>query len=102
MSSKPRNPNRDLGTHAVLLALRDTPEAFAAARVVGHWVWCEFRERPGPDVLAALKELGFHWNKRREAWQHPCGRFSRSAPGDPRARYGSVPAAALDLETVAT
>jgi hypothetical protein len=26
-------------------------------------------------VTAELAQLGFHWNRRRQVWQHPCGQF---------------------------
>jgi hypothetical protein len=39
----------------------------------------------------AITPLGFHWNKRRGVWQHPCGSFDPlgSHPTDPRAKYRS-------------
>jgi hypothetical protein len=38
-----------------------------------------------------LWALGFHWNQRRNVWQHPCGMFDPlgSHPTDPRAKYRS-------------
>jgi hypothetical protein len=90
------NPNRTLGTLDVLRRLRDQcPVAFDAARVVGQWVWVEFAEKPAADVRAVLKALGFHWNRDREAWQHPCGVFSARGTHDPRWKYGAVSASAL-------
>lgn len=101
LSAKPwkRNPNRTLGTMDVLARLKaDAPAAFDAARVVGVWVWCEFDAKPDAGTRSVLKALGFHWNRDRVAWQHPCGRFMHHSPGDPREKYGSIPAAALDDE----
>lgn len=91
---KERNANRRIGTLDLLARLKaDIPAAFAAARVVGRWVWLEFDTKPAAAVRAAIKGLGFHWNRDREAWQHPCGWFSKRGPGDPRAKYGEVRAA---------
>ena len=97
-----RRANRWLDTSVVLERLReDAPEAYALAEIVGRWVWVSFADKPGADVRNALKNLGFSWNKRRECWQHPCGHPTKSSPGDPRFKYGSVPASALDDETKA-
>lgn len=94
------NANRSLGTTEVLERLRsDIPGAFEAARVVGHWIWLEFTAKPSADIRTAIKALGFHWNRQREAWQHPCGFFSRRSPGNPKWKYGVVDAAAV-LEEV--
>lgn len=88
-----RRANRELGTVVVLERLRDAiPSAFKAARVVGRWVWLEFASKPDTDVRAAIGLLGFHWNRKREAWQHPCGFFMPHSPGDPRDKYGVVQA----------
>jgi hypothetical protein len=41
-----------------------------------------------------LSELGFHWNNKRQSWQHPCGLFrDQSVTFDPRKKYGSYFAA---------
>jgi hypothetical protein len=41
-----------------------------------------------------LAELGFHWNNKRQSWQHPCGTITdERATYDPRKRYGSYFAA---------
>ena len=36
-----------------------------------------------------LAQLGFHWNRERQAWQHPCGNFRLSSSQDPHERYQS-------------
>jgi hypothetical protein len=38
-------------------------------------------------VTAHLAQLGFHWNRRRRVWQHPCGRFCTGTHRDPREVY---------------
>ena len=38
-------------------------------------------------VTAALSELGFHWNRKRQLWQHPCGQFVTGSRRDPRDKY---------------
>ena len=86
-----RKANRQMSTAHVLEHLRaDAPAAFDAARVVGRWVWLEFSDKPSEPVRTAIKALGFHWNRQREAWQHPCGFFMHHSPGDPRDKYGVV------------
>lgn len=61
------------------------------ADVVGRWVWVEFAEKPAGEIIAALKAAGFHWNRKRECWQHDCGFPSApSRNSDPREKYGSV------------
>jgi len=76
----------------------EAPELFEQAVVVGQWVWLEFTgARPSPKVLVKLRQLGFHWNKRRRSWQHPCGTRS---PNDPRetGKYEVVAATAFELK----
>jgi hypothetical protein len=86
------------GTIDLLKKLKtEAPELFEQAVVVGQWVWLEFTgARPLPQVLVKLRQLGFHWNKRRRCWQHPCGTRS---PNDPRenGKYEVVAATALKL-----
>ena len=63
------------------------PAAYRLAEVVGKWVWVQFKEQPTAEIRQALAQLGFHWNRERQAWQHPCGQFSLSSSGDPREKY---------------
>ena len=44
-------------------------------------------------ITAALSQFGFHWNGKRQVWQHPCGPASEGSPDDPRAKYGTIHAA---------
>jgi len=85
--------NRGLSSVEVLDRLhKEKPEVLPAVRVVGRWLWAEFEEKPGEDVLKAVKVLGFRWSRRRKAWQHPCGDTGRKRPArgyDPRDKYGS-------------
>ena len=81
-----------------LLALlrRETPKFFELAEVVGKWVWIQFDQKQPVTVTAVLSELGFHWNNKRQSWQHPCGLFrDRSVSFDPRQKYGSYFAASI-------
>jgi hypothetical protein len=91
-----RRVNRSLDTAKLLSLLKsETPKFFELAEVVGKWVWIEFTEKQPAAVTRVLAELGFHWNKVRQAWQHPCGMYrDRSVNYDPRKRYGSYFAAA--------
>ena len=83
-----REANRMLGTEAVVAALRGACEyAYERAEIVGEWVWVSFDEPPTPQLRAILSQLGFHWNNKRQVWQHPCGQLTQGTPNDPREKY---------------
>ncbi len=85
-----RRRNRRLKTVAVLNLLAGVmPETYRLAEVVGRWVWVQFADAPAAEVRQRLSQIGFHWNRQRQAWQHPCGRFSLATTQDPREWYGS-------------
>ena len=87
---KRRMSNRMLGTDQLLALLQqEAPRFFELAEVVGKWVWIHFDGKQPQTVTSLLAELGFHWNNRRQVWQHPCGRFTKGAEADPRNKYGS-------------
>jgi hypothetical protein len=87
---KQRFYNRELSTEKVLNMLyHEAPRLWELAEVVGKWVWIQFDEKQPPVITAELSELGFHWNNRRQSWQHPCGRFGTGIRRDPREIYGS-------------
>jgi len=90
-----RRANRKLETEKLLALLRsETPSFFERVEVVGKWVWIQFTDKQPPTVTSVLSELGFHWNRKRLAWQHPCGTTPvEAATYDPRRRYGSYFAA---------
>ncbi len=90
-----RRANRALETEKLLALLRsDAPRFFEVAEVVGKWVWIQFSDKQPPTITSLLAELGFHWNNRRQVWQHPCGTIRRErATFDPRKRYRSYFAA---------
>lgn len=68
---------------------REAPRFFESSMVVGNWVWVAFEQRQPRRVTALLSQLGFHWAKRRQAWQHPCGHFVNGPSRvDPRETYG--------------
>ncbi len=84
-----RKLNRELPTEQVLdLLQRRLRRAFELAEVVGRWVWVAFSEPQDQQTTAELSQLGFHWNSRRQVWQHPCGAF-KGEPTDPRSKYQS-------------
>ena len=86
--------NRQLGTQALLSLLRtEAPRFYPLAEVVGKWVWIQFADKQPPEVTRALAQLGFHWNNKRQLWQHPCGPVTTASPDDPRSKYGSFHAA---------
>jgi len=88
---KRRNANRALNTDRLLDVLRtETPNFFDIAEVVGKWVWIQFSDKQPPTVTSVLAELGFHWNNKRQSWQHPCGQYrDKRATFDPRQKYAS-------------
>jgi hypothetical protein len=91
IDSETRKKNRTLPTEKVLQMLQTAaPDAFRLAEVVGRWVWVTFSEQPAAEIRQQLAQLGFHWNRERQAWQHPCGQFRLSSAGDPRERYTST------------
>ena len=84
--------NRKLATEAVLNHLRTRlPRQYELAEVVGKWVWLDVSPARKPGLAKLLWALGFHWNRRRGVWQHPCGSFDPlgSHPTDPRTKYPS-------------
>ena len=90
-----RMVNRSLDTGKLLALLRtEVPSLYALAEVVGKWVWIQFPEKQSSEVTRALAELGFHWNRTRQAWQHPCGQYcDEAATVVPRDKYGGYFAA---------
>jgi hypothetical protein len=89
-----RRANRQLETEKLLALLQaNAPRFFEVAEVVGEWVWIQFSDKQPSEVTRVLAELGFHWNNRRQYWQHPCGTIPERADYDPRERYGSYFAA---------
>ena len=88
---KRRNANRALNTDRLLDVLRtETPNFFDIAEVVGKWVWIQFSDKQPPTVTSVLAELGFHWNNKRQSWQHPCGEYrDKRGTVDPHQKYAS-------------
>ena len=85
-----RKKNRTLPITKVLELLKTSnPGLFNLAEVVGRWIWIAFRETPAPESRQQLAQLGFHWNRERQAWQHPCGAFRLRGAGDPHEKYSS-------------
>jgi hypothetical protein len=90
IDTEARKKNRTLPTPKVLELLKTSnPGLFNLAEVVGKWVWVTFRETPAPELRQILAQLGFHWNRERQAWQHPCGAFRLRGAGDPHEKYSS-------------
>ncbi|HZM05769.1 MAG TPA: hypothetical protein VFC44_22440 [Candidatus Saccharimonadales bacterium] len=85
-----RHRNRGLPTESLLnLIRREAPDFWNVAEVVGKWVWIQFEHRQPSQITVVLSEFGFHWNRRRQAWQHPCGTIAASSNQDPRRKYRS-------------
>ena len=90
IDSEKRKQNRTLPTPKVLNLLHaQAPAVYRLAEVVGKWVWVTFKEQPAAEVRQQLAQLGFHWNRERQAWQHPCGKFSLGSQQDPHEKYSS-------------
>ncbi len=90
IDTEARKKNRTLPTPKVLnLLLTSAPELYRLAEVVGKWVWVTFKETPAAEIRQKLAQLGFHWNRERQAWQHPCGQFRLSSAYDPHEKYSS-------------
>ena len=89
-----RTANRQLATRDLLALLRsEAPSLYDIAQVVGKWVWVEFPDKQPPQITSQLAQFGFHWNSKRQVWQHPCGVLTEGSPDDPREKYGSTFAA---------
>ena len=90
IDTEARKQHRTWPTAKVLQHLKEQmPDVFRVAEVVGKWVWVQFAEQPAAEIRQQLAQLGFHWNRERQAWQHPCGAFSTGSPADPHDKYGS-------------
>jgi hypothetical protein len=88
IDTEARKKNRTLPTAKVLELLKSSNSGlFNLAEVVGKWVWVQFRETPAPELRQQLAQLGFHWNRERQAWQHPCGLFRLHGYQDPHEKY---------------
>ena len=61
------------------------------AEAVGRWIWITFAEKPSQEIIKALKDFGFHWSHRRQAWAHDCGNKSYPSQGDPWDKYDNYP-----------
>ena len=90
IDAEKRKQNRTLPTTKALNLLHtQLPAAYRLAEVVGKWVWVRFTEQPTAEIRQQLAQLGFHWNRERQAWQHPCGNFRLGSNNDPHERYES-------------
>ena len=64
--------------HVLALVRQHVGRQWWSTEVVGSWVWVHQSRSLSQAERSVLFELGFHWNPRRQAWQHPCGML---APG---------------------
>ena len=88
IDAEARKKNRMLPITKVLDLLKSSnPGLYNLAEVVGRWIWIAFRETPAPELRQKLAQLGFHWNRERQAWQHPCGQFRLHGQSDPHDKY---------------
>ena len=102
IDSEARKANRTLPTPKVLTLLhQQLPAAYRLAEVVGKWIWVQFKEQPTAEIRQTLAQLGFHWNRERQAWQHPCGQFSLGSQADPHEKYSSYHPARIRRSTKA-
>jgi hypothetical protein len=85
-----RNQNRTLPMEALLQRIQEeAPNFWNVVEVVGKWVWVELDGKQPREITFILAQLGFHWNNRRQVWQHPCGMVTERADFDPRKKYHS-------------
>jgi hypothetical protein len=85
-----RQQNRGLSTEALLALIQgEAPQFWNVIQVVGQWVWIQFEEKQPRQVTFVLSQLGFHWNNKRQIWQHPCGAITDASHYDPRRKYRS-------------
>ena len=90
IDTEARKKNRTMPTDKVLALLHTVnPDLFNLAEVVGKWIWVQFKEQPAATLRQQLAQVGFHWNRERQAWQHPCGAFRLRGAGDPHEKYAS-------------
>lgn len=90
ISFERRRANRSLMTSEVVdLLQREAPALFEMAEVVGTWIWITFRERQPASITSQLSELGFHWSRHWQAWQHPCGALNDAGRRHPREKYAT-------------
>jgi hypothetical protein len=84
-----RAANRALPAERVVELLQKyVPHAYQCAEVVGTWVWITYAVAPEESERAWLSQLGFHWNNKRQCWQHPCGQQEiHRGQLDPRVKY---------------
>jgi len=66
---------------------QQAPRFWELSQVVGQWVSIQFQEKQPPQTTAGLTQLGFHWNRKRQVWQHPCGHFATGSHQEPRQKY---------------
>lgn len=72
-----RRANRRLRAAEVMAIIeRELPALVPCATVVRKWVWVAMKTSPEPEVRRKLAQLGFHWNRNRQVWQHPGGKIS--------------------------
>ena len=90
IDTEARKKNRTLPTDKVLALLQQQDRRlWEMAEVVGKWIWVSFNEQPAATLRQQLAQLGFHWNRERQAWQHPCGAFRLRGFQDPHEKYSS-------------
>ena len=90
IDTEARKKNRTLPTEKVLALLQQQDRRlWELAEVVGKWIWVSFKETPAAEIRQSLAQLGFHWNRERQPWQHPCGQFRLSSAQDPHEKYST-------------
>src|SRR2546428_4373239 len=80
--------HRSLDLSQVLALVREhLARHWWSTEVVGSWVWVYQSRFLSQAERSALFELRFHWNPRRQVWQHPCAVLRPGAPAGPLPRY---------------
>ena len=86
------NENRNTPTEQVIGIIHTTlaqpiKVEQGVVELVGSWIWIEFPTKPSPELRQALKDTGFFWNPKREAWCHSGGNHTWHSKSDPRFTY---------------
>ena len=88
---QPETPSSEPKPHNFLEVQQFCQQMGLPAEAVGRWVWVHFDEKPDQETIRMLKDFGFHWSRRRQAWAHNCGNQCHPGKGDPREKYDCYP-----------
>ena len=88
---QPEPPSPEPTPHNFLETSQFCQQMGLPAEAVGRWIWVTFDEKPDKEIIQSLRDFGFHWSHRRQAWAHDCGHKSYPSQGNPWEKYDSYP-----------